>query len=234
VHALAYNWRNTSIIKKLRELTRSKEYGKLRRLEVARTDPWNYTNESSFYTKLGYLTEHAVHDINYLRYINGEIEEVNAIAYGRLPDNPTSITVEFRYASGAEGIFNMMNGSRKSSFNIQCAFDEGIIIGTESHANPDYEWSDVPYFRLFCNGGEIFSDPTSVFFPTRKQHKIPWQKVVPQGVIYGLSHQRIIEDFTQAIELRCSPASDLFDGYMDLRVIEAVKRSINTRSSQKV
>ncbi|MBI4453721.1 Gfo/Idh/MocA family oxidoreductase [Candidatus Woesearchaeota archaeon] len=242
VSAMCYNWRNTFIMKKLREIINNYANGKLQHLSVIHVEPWNYFGES-FYTNLGYLLEHNIHDINYLRFLNGEIREVEAVAYGgdgRLPKNPSSITINFTYENGTKGVFHSMNGTRESAFNITAVFEKGIIHGFKSDINPDFEWRDTPYYRLFGpDGREIYSEPyepSSPNLPSKPNlsskpiltpdGKISWITVNEQGVNGGLSHNQIINDFLEAVQYKKEPKSSVVDGYNDIKFISAITRSI--------
>lgn len=250
VSAMCYNWRNTFIMEKLRELVHQQQYGALLNLNVVHVEPWNYCEPDSFYTKLGYLFEHNIHDINYLRFLNGEIREVEAVAYGGdggdrgLPKPPlsinpssinpssinpssinsSSITIDFTYNNGVKGIFHSMNGTRKSAFNITAVFEKGIVHGFKSDINPDFEWRDVPYHRLFGpDGKEIYSKSPKIL---TQDGKISWITVNNQGVNGGLSHNQIINDFLEAILYKKEPKSNVVDGYNDIKVISAIMKSI--------
>jgi predicted dehydrogenase len=229
VFAMSYNWRNTFVINKLKEYIQSEQYGKLEHLSVVHCEPWNYHDPDSFYTKLGYLFEHNVHDVNYLRYLAGEIRELEAVAYGEMP-NPSSFTVNFNCENGAKGLFQSMNGTRNTSFYIHAAFEKGSVVGMFSEKNPDFEWSEVPYFRIFTPEGEIFSEP---LFPIGDQdiidRKISWVRVNQQGAQAGLLHPAIINDFISAIDGKSQPKSNAIDGYRDIKVLYAIRRSIEER-----
>jgi len=238
ISAMCYNWRNTFIMKRLREIINNNANGKLQHLSVIHVEPWNYFEES-FYTKLGYLLEHNIHDVNYLRFLNGEIREVEAVAYGsygRLPKNLSSITINFTYENGVKGVFHSMNGTRESSFNITAVFEKGIVHGFKSDINPDFEWQDVPYYRLFGpDGREIYyqSSPNLSLKPNLSSKpiltpdgKISWITVNEQGVNGGLSHNQIINDFLEAVQYKKEPRSSVVDGYNDIKVISAVTQSI--------
>lgn len=223
--AVCYNWRHTFIMETLKEIIQAKRYGELHHISVVHVEPWNYTNPDSFYTRLGYVLEHNIHDINYLRFLNGEIKDVAAVAYGRLPRNPSSLTVDFNYENRVAGTFNSMNGTRTAAFNIRCAFDKGSVLGFLSKNNPDFEWQDIPYFRIFTPDGELFAEPVlSLRQDDLKANKISWVRVAKQGA--SLSHQEIIEDFLDSIRQNRPPKSTALDGYRDVSVAYAILKSI--------
>lgn len=231
VSAMCYNWRNTFIMNKIKEMVDTSIYGKLQHISVVHIEPWNYFNEESFYAKLGYLFEHNVHDVNYLRFLNGEIKDVEAVAYSgdtRLPKPPSSInhssiSLDFTYDNGVKGIFHSMNGTRKSAFNITAVFEKGIVHGFKSDINPDFEWRDVPYHRLFGPDGKEIYSKSPLLTP---DGKISWITVNEQGVNGGLSHNQIINDFLEAIQYKKEPKSSVVDGYNDIKVISVITNSI--------
>jgi predicted dehydrogenase len=215
VFAMSYNWRFTYIMNKMKELIATRRYGKLESISIVHVEPWNYSNRDSFYTRIGYLIEHNVHDINYIRYLNGEFKVTDAVAYGDKPRNPSSLSFEFEYEDGSKGSFHSMNGSRKSEMTVRCNFEKGLVVGIRSDNNQDFEWSSTPYFRIFAPDGELFAEP---LFPIGdedlKRQKISWLRVNGQGA--GVGHAPIIEDFMASIREQRQPRSNVIDGHKDL------------------
>jgi len=91
--------------------------------------------------------------------------------------------------------------------------------------NPDFEWGNVPYFRLFTPEGEVFGEPVYAVSDLPDGRK-RWEQVRDQGVLHGLSHERIVEDFADAIAQRRPPASTIVDGARDVRVVHAILESL--------
>jgi predicted dehydrogenase len=219
VTAMCYNWRNTYIMNKLRELITTGKYGDLLSIEIVHVEKWNYTDPNSFYTKLGYLFEHNVHDINYLRFVNGEISEIiNVNAYGNIPENPSSFTVDFNYSNGVRGLYHSMNGAGegRDALKIQAVFKKGLVLGFLSKRNPDFELQNEDYFRIIGPDGEIFSEYVSFQSAQR------------------LNHVHIIDDFLRSIKNGDEPKSNIKDGFRDIAVMDAIRRSMMQRMPVKI
>lgn len=227
VFAMCYNWRFTYLMQTLRSIIQQSPQPP-RSISVVHNEPWNYTNPDSFYAQIGYLLEHNVHDIDYLRFLNGEIKKVHAMSYGRVPKNPCSLSVEFEYANGTKGLFQSANGMRASQLYITVALSEGIYIGTVSAINPDFEWQNVEYCRILGPTGEIFNKGVS-----SRNLPIPRDAVSVQGLNAGISHDKIVEDFIYAVSGH-NPRGNVIDGYRDVRVITAIIKSLRTKSPEFV
>ena len=224
VAAMCYNLRNTYLIEKFKELIETEKFGKLNCLSVFRAEKYNYFNSDSFYFKLGYLFEHNCHDINYLRFLNGEIESLEAIGYGDIPRNPSSWTMKFQYQNGANGEFHSMNGTRTPMTKVVASFDQGIVMGITSKYNPDLAWKDVPYYRILGPEGEIFAKESA--------NKKSLLDIGYQGVNARIGHNRIIEDFLSSIGTGLEPRSTLVDGYKDIKVLEAIIGSLENNGKR--
>jgi len=105
---------------------------------VSHGEAWNYTDEKSFYTQVGWVVEHDVHDVNYLRFLNGEIASLRAVGYGRLPRNPSSLKVTFTYEDGTPGLFQTATGMQVCSLYVHATFDGGVVCGLLSSQNADF------------------------------------------------------------------------------------------------
>lgn len=211
VYALCNNWQHTFLVKKLSELVRKKTFGSLRYVECMHVQPWQY-DEGSWYTDVGYFFEHLVHDVSILRSINGNLTPSKVVCSGQMP-NPSSVYFDFDYENGVPGSFCCVNGTGSGSLTLRLMFDRGPVVGFDSGLNPDYEWKDVGYFRIMGPDGEIFCSDL--------ENKT-WQAVNEQGVLPGLSHDAIVDDFVQAILEGGPPAATLKDGYDDMRILDEV------------
>ena len=233
VFAMCYNWRNTYLMNKLRELILNKKYGRLCFMEVIHNQAYNYSNPGSFYYDMGSMVDKNVHDINFMRYLNGEIKNIQrVISYGNIPQSPDSISINFEYENGVKARYYNMNGAGEgnNSLTVRCVFEKGTVIGFGSNINPEFEWKDADYYRIIGPEGEIFEQDR---FNSNRPEKFSIIDVGEQGG-GALFHKNIIEDFVKAVKTGSLSKSSIEDGYRDLQVIEAVKKANNNNISVDV
>lgn len=183
IFAMCYNWRNTYLIRKISDIIKNKTYGNIKKIKAFHSFPGNYTNPDSWYTKIGFLLEHNIHDINYLRNLNGEIKDLKAEAKGDII-NPSLMNLELIYENNVNANVQLTNGTRISKIIIECFFEKGIVIGTNTEYNPDFDNKETHYFRILGPNGEIYSKP----------EYNDYRKLEGQGVNEGISHTKIINN----------------------------------------
>ena len=142
----------------------------------------------------------------------------------------------FELASGPEVVFHSMNGARAGAFEIRAVFDQGVAHGHMSNANPDFAWSETPYFRLrdplgvehFADGSTQRPGPDGA----ARAAAISWQRVAGQGVYANLGHSAIVRDFVEAVGQGREPNATFEDGYRDTLVLEAMLCSIEQKGAR--
>jgi predicted dehydrogenase len=145
-HAIDFNFREISAIRKARELLRADTLGPLRHVTVfwqvesfanqARLDNWKTDQNAGG----GALSNFVSHALDYLEWLAGPIVGLSARLAGMPGDcrrNDTFVSMSFQFASGAAGCLAMSAAAyRGSGHSIGFYGDKGSLV--LENAGPDY------------------------------------------------------------------------------------------------
>jgi predicted dehydrogenase len=187
--------------------------------------PEKYFEEGCWRTEVGggVLLINLIHEIGLMRHLCGEIQSVTALSGHEMRNFAVedSVTIGFRFANGALGSF-LLSDSAASNKSWE-------MTSGENPAYPHHP-EDSCYHFAGTNG--------SVDFPTMK-YRYYDEGVVPswwtpfesdQAPIEAIDPLNVqIEHFVNVIKEGREPLVSAVDGYRNMLVVDAIKRSIDGR-----
>lgn len=161
-----------------------------------------------------------IHEIGNLRQLCGEIEEVHALSSNAIRGHPVEDTaaVLFRFESGALGTFILSDTASASRSWEQTT--------GENPAYPSYPDEDC-YYVAGTQGS--LSLPTMRLKRFVNAQEPSWWTELTSSVLEYRREDPLeiqLEHFCDLIEGKCSPRVSAFDGMQNLKVIDAIQRSI--------
>lgn len=192
--------------------------------------PAHYFVDGPWRTRLGGgpILINLIHEIGMMRFFCGEIESVSAIASNRLRgyEVEDSVTVAISFQSGAIGSF-ILSDTAASSKSWE-------MTSGENPAYPHYP-SDNCYHFAGTNGSLDFPSMQTRLY---KAGTTPsWWNSFEDGRLHFEPKDPLalqLQHFLEVIRGCAKPKVTLYDGYMNMCVVEAIRKSIAHRRQMPV
>ena len=245
-YAMCYNWRNTFVMLLLKGFVKNPLYN-IKSLNVYHEFGFDYSKNASWREDPdmggGHIIELDIHVINYIRYILGDVSAVHASG-NKNPINPKiyqniDVSLEHQNEKTTKCILRHGTGiplHQYFNFDLKAEFDRGTYWAY-SNWEPKNLGIDYPIFQIFFGDKEIMSyefteyprDKGLLVFPQFSHLRYNLQNIWD-----NLSWDKIITDFTDCIKSKRKPESTLIDGYEDLKVAFAIRKSLEEGRKIKI
>jgi len=211
---VATHWRHAPAQKMARSLADEPEFGDVLnfRCKYAAPGPRSgiWDTDSAIH---GYLLGQVIHPIDCMRFLVGrEVTELYA-AVAELDDGTTSYAVSFRFDGGAVGTMNLFGG-------VHTLMMETAIIGSSGRCVEVVDAAKLTYFKeqpALGEGG--YRDTPSVSWHQGNSYRGYGRP----GYVEELEH------FAASLLAGQQPRSSLADAYENMRILEAIIQSNNTK-----
>lgn len=188
--------------------------------------PAQYFLDGPWRTKIGGgpILINLIHEIGICRALMGEVDEVHAFASSetRRFEVEDTVSVNFKFSSGALGIFLLSD----------CA---STPMSWEQTSQENLTYPTYPQIDCYSISGTLGSlhFPTMRLFSYRSEESASWWEPFREEIIRPTREdplEKQLAHFLEVIEGQASPRVSARDGFLNLRVVEAIRRSISTRA----
>jgi predicted dehydrogenase len=210
----------------------SSEFGRLVMVQGAALfyKPAHYFDDGPWRKELGGgpILINLIHEIDMVRRLCGEVEAVSALASNRMRgfDVEDSVTMNFRLVNGALGNFILSDVAASSK--------SWEMTSGENPAYP-HDGDQNCYHFAGMNGSLEF--PTMRTKHYAQESERSWWRRFEEGRLKVEPRdplERQLEHFVQVIRGNATPLVSARDGYFNMLVVDAIRRSIESGSTELV
>lgn len=159
-----------------------------------------------------FMLDQVIHPTDGMRFFMGQVSEVYAVGTIDAPSSNVSISVNLKYENGAIGTMTLGTGPVLESMVF--------IKGTNNQAIQVFETMKLKRYRVptwLGTGGGYIDTPTEEWNLNSAYHGIN-----RPGYLEELQH------WAQSLQAGTQPHSSLEDAYQNMRVLEAISRSVES------
>lgn len=165
-----------------------------------------------------FMLDQVIHPTDGMRFFMGQVSEVYAVGTIDAPSSNVSISVNLKYENGAIGTMTLGTGPVLESMVF--------IKGTNNQAIQVFETMKLKRYRVptwLGTGGGYIDTPTEEWNLNSAYHGIN-----RPGYLEELQH------WAQSLQAGTQPHSSLEDAYQNMRVLEAISRSVESGEVVKI
>ncbi|MCG9127450.1 Gfo/Idh/MocA family oxidoreductase [Candidatus Poribacteria bacterium] len=206
-------WRHAPAHQMAKQLMDEEEFGVACQYHTRYLAPGPRLSEGGTPFVWPFMLDQVIHPTDCMRFFMGQVKEVHALGTIDPPSRNVSISVNLRYENDAVGTMTLGTGPVLEAMVF--------IKGTNNHAIQVFDTRKLKRYRVPTwsgEGGGYIDTPTEGWDLNSAYHGIG-----RPGYLEEMRH------WAQSLQAGKQPHSSLEDAYQNMRVLEAISQSIESR-----